>query len=279
MPNTVIPNPLRKCYVSFLNQISITDGLLRQLESAFKGFHKRLRTLENSTDINKFISGSRVTFLDLTEEEKEVTTDFLSAPRFIVRGKEYFSVFDDLIFRNSGWTILNSYESFETFIKDLIALYLNANPTEAKKEASQKFSRKFPVKNLDYWKNYSRKYYRNNKEALKFIRTLSNRIEPIEQKNHRELNLSDWFLVISKVRHAITHSNFVVKSDVYCSLSIYQRRILRGYFSGRKIVNSYSLEITPYDAHRAIEILSQYAHLIFKCLSLAKNYDTDLSPE
>jgi hypothetical protein len=83
-------------------------------------------------------------------------------------------------------------------------------------------------------------------------------------KNNRSINLRDWYSAVSEVRHAATHSDFVIKRDRIRSLNPTVEKTLRERFDGSDEKGAYVLTPTREQAHAAIVCFAEYGYLIFK---------------
>jgi hypothetical protein len=186
---------------------------------------------------------------------------------------------DNLISRESAWTISQAYEVFETYLKDISAIYIFLHPLYQEKIRFHvnKFnltrSRKIPVEDFVYWRNYIQYRYKNNVEILKFLRIINPDIEKAEKYNNRHIDFTQWFDVVSVVRHAITHSSSKIKKDIFGKLTSYKLQLLSNMFNGTFEQNDYVLFIRTSDAKECLTFFAEYAFALYKQLSELDNYD------
>jgi hypothetical protein len=122
-----------------------------------------------------------------------------------------------LIAREAAWTVSQAYEAFETFLKDIVATYLQANKNQADSERIAKLDKKLPTLNntdIAYWKEYVNSYRgRNSSELFGCLRRLAPTLAMAEQNNNRQLDLILWYQRVSEVRHAATHSAMIIRKN------------------------------------------------------------------
>jgi len=173
-----------------------------------------------------------------------------------VKGEEYISYTDTLLFKINAFLIAQSYEVFETFLKDIMAKYL----LESQEYIAE-----------DEAKCFVRKTFRgkNNRELLKCMRDIAPLLNCFEKINSRNIDLKSWYKVVSEIRHAVTHTpnSFISKKNIQSNITTFS-----SYFSSTKDIGGYILKIKEHEATRAIECFGEYALLIYKCMSLSKNY-------
>ncbi|MBA7592250.1 hypothetical protein ES708_34428 [subsurface metagenome] len=129
--------------------------------------------------------------------------------RFIAKGQKYLDTFDQLIERESAWTISQGYERFESFLFDIVAAFLANNNKFAKAEEKKK------NKDIEWWKKNLKldKPQLNNKEWKEVLKRCYHNIDILKnigewipnfknamENNNEKINLLSWYDVISEVR-------------------------------------------------------------------------------
>jgi hypothetical protein len=75
------------------------------------------------------------------------------------------------------------------------------------------------------------------------------------------LNLRDWYKVISEVRHAVTHSDLLVKF------------LLQSIVAGKLNVEGYALAPSQKNAEKTIQLFAEYSFDIFKYFSIEGGHE------
>lgn len=275
-----ISNPFEGPCNELFAKLNMLYGLLIHLQNQLDGFRNLIvQQLDRSGfDASALTVGSALVIRDLTEWPKDNWARYYPTGSFVTGGHEYLEVADTLISRQSAWAVSQGYEAFETFLKDILAIHLHGQPANADQKALKKNSSRLKKSGLgpsdvEYWRMFVRLAYRSGPEVLEFLRRLVPEIERGEQHNNRAINLSDWFRVVSEVRHATTHSNLVIKSAQARDLSRTQRELLEQSFPGRLLANGYQVDVTPPAAETAFKLFAEYGFLVLKSLSIARGYD------
>jgi len=283
--NTQNENPLSIPLLELFEKLNIYNGLLRRLEDALIQFKKTYRDYYESQGADRFIaiSSHMLSILDLSVPPDEGRATFYPTGRFTVSGPQYLLVADRLLHRECSWTISISYEAFETYLHDLLAYAIHRDPSSAdsgKLSKYEKNPKKLSIREgIDYWKDFVRYAYgRDNLKLLKWYRKFEPDISSIEKENLHKLDLTEWFDVVTKVRHAVTHSDMLIKSSQLRQLSTSEKRILRRNFPGKNNSNGYQLEVGIRDSNRALRMFGEYAFILFKYLSLHFGYDWQILP-
>jgi hypothetical protein len=115
--------------------------------------------------------------------------------------------------------------------------------------------------------------YHDNKEILKFIRGLAPELIETERRNNRCIDLTEWYAVATEVRHAVTHSDMIIKSHRIRSWSGRRSEILARFFPGAKADGDYALKLGRTDAETNLCLFAEYAFTAFKSLSKSKSYN------
>lgn len=175
------------------------------------------------------------------------------------------------------WSI-TKYEAFETFLRDITATLLHIHKHLADPGKLSRFKPKSAQPNLtnadiEFWQEFVRYSHANNEELLKYVRQLAPTLPQAEQHNNRVLDLNDWFNVIGEVRHATTHSGFLIKPQRLRGWSTAKRHLLTDCVDGTSIARGYEMEATKENVKYNLRLLAEYAFIVFKFLSQTQNYD------
>ena len=273
-------NPLQSPLDVLFARLALINGLLYIFESQQTNFRSLLTaSLErNRFDIANLVTGANLIIRDLAEWPAHGWAEYYPAGGFVARGEEYLNLIEVFVQRQSAWSIAQSYEAFETFLFDFTAGVI-ANDKEGK------FLRRLPVENsgdgsfvpmnLEERKVKIRQTYRskNNCKLLKAIRTMAPNLKQAEVANNRGLNLRDWYKVISEVRHAVTHSDLLVKNARMNGWSVEEKFLLQSIVAGKLNVEGYALAPSQKNAEKTIQLFAEYSFAIFKSFSIECGYE------
>jgi hypothetical protein len=273
-------NPFLESCNELFAKLNVLYGLLFHLENQLNNFRKSLmHQLEKSgLDLSVITAGSALVIRDLTEWPEDNWARYYPTGSFTSQGEKYLQVTDILLSRESAWAVSQAFEAFETFLKDITAVYLYNQPDNADKDALKKNASKLKKSDLkpsdiEYWKKFVRLTYRNGTKMLEYLRQLVPEIGEAEQHNNRAIDISAWFEVVSEVRHATTHTDLLIKSTRISSFSKTEDGLLRQYFPGNAVDVGYKLELNRKTAEKALNFFAEYAFLIFKYLSIKQGYN------
>jgi hypothetical protein len=117
---------------------------------------------------------------------------------------------------------------------------------------------------VDEWRKFIRTGKLTNENILDYLELWSSSLAVGVSNNNRSINLRVWYSAVSEVRHAATHSGFVIKRDKIRSLKSTVEETLRERFDGTDEKGAYVLTPTREQAHAAIVCFAEYGYLIFK---------------
>ena len=259
------------------DRLATLNGMLLLLSNQLNNFEKLWRRTfrEQEVDISHTFAGFTLGISDLTDSPAPQVRGWYPVGSFTARGDEYLKSSRALIARETGWTVSQGYEAFETFLKDLSAYLFIAHP-----ESIEVAKAKLQAANLSDMKDAVRQLRWNTIKFTKTFGRISKRLVDSEYSNNRGINIPCWHTAFAEVRHAVTHSNFLVKKARLDKMGSQSQMILRKNFDGNDSEDGYSLVITTEQAKAALEFTGEYSFLIFKCLSTEFGYEWDiLSPK
>ncbi|MFD3000418.1 hypothetical protein ACFS7Z_08615 [Pontibacter toksunensis] len=262
-------NPLKAELDIFLHNISLTNLMFYQTSTHLKNQKESLLKQFEGHEPEKGIMGTSLVIGDLTgPTDKGFKIYYHTGKVDKVKVKDIEESVEKLISREGMRSTANCYEILESFLFDITASYLYNNPEEqskAAKIASQECS------SLEEYKEKVRKYRgQNNAEIIKLLRHLSVKLN--ESEKPRRHNISEWYQVISHVRHAVVHSLFKMNKN-RARFTDFQKELFEHYFTFDEDSHSYNLRMTKKESERQIILVAEYGFHIFKCLSLEKQYD------
>jgi len=273
-------NPFQPTLTEIFERINSLYGLLVLLNNQLNNFQEMLKynIAEESGDLSAIWVGTSIVARDLTEWPEHGWANYYPSGKFVARGEQYLGLIEVLVYRESAWSISQGYEAFETYLKDTVAVYLfeNQAASDAKKlEKFKKDSRSHMLKesDLEFWKAFIRYALQGNRFFLNYVRQIAPSLQDAEERNNRVLDLVKWYEVVTKVREASTHSNFIIKAEKMHSWTERHKEILETHFSGRFNNGNYSLMLKLDNAEAALKLFVEYAFAIFKSLSIALNHN------
>lgn len=276
-------NPLNPPIYNLFYHLNTLNGLMFTLDNQLKNFEKLYRESISKSliDISDIFSGARLVIRDLTEWPDDGWARYYPSGSFSSKGEEYFRLIEILLARESAWTVSQSLEAFERFLKDISAnMMLNQqNIAETKKVLKFESDRKSNGLNKSdviFWRTYFDYHYKTNRDKLKFLRKICPDIATAENNNNRVINLNDWFSVVEEVRHSATHSNFLIKTNRMKNWSKEKRDILNKNFTGEHTDEGYQLNISKENATFCLDLFSEYSFQIYKYLSVLSDHDWNI---
>ncbi|MDP3014097.1 MAG: hypothetical protein Q8M92_07650 [Candidatus Subteraquimicrobiales bacterium] len=268
-------NPIHQPLEEIFKKLNSINGLLHHLENQLGNFRKMFTEgiKKSKFDLSNVFVGSALVISDITEWPEDGWRIHYSTGSFHTRGEEYLALVDVLVQREASWAVSQGYESFETFLYDIVATFLANNVDKA--DSKKLGKARTPIDTLEDWKQFVRKSYRGkqNKEIFKYFRDLAPDLTKAEKHNNRQVDLSEWYSVVTEVRHAATHSNLVIKSVRITGWPKKRIAILNKFFPGELEGTGYILHLNRKNAEETLRGFAEYAFIIFKCLSNSVGYD------
>jgi hypothetical protein len=268
--NTKI-EPLRDLF----ERLNFLNGLLLNLQLQLK---MSKYSIEKAIDKNNFevanlYAGFCLPIRDLTliPDKGFFSGNYLTGI-FVTQGEEYIRVIDSLLSREALWATSQAYEAFETFLLDQYGYYLLANPKCVDTKKYHKVKPKLEKDRLtpdkkEFWISFTRLSRYDYLEVMQIFRSLSPELAEIEKTNSYQIDLSEWNGVVTEVRHAVTHSNMVIKGERITEWSLAKIQILHTFFPGNAITKGYELNIKVEDAEKSLQIFGSYGYIIYKLLN------------
>ena len=273
-------NPLDGPIYDLFYRLNVLNGMLFTIGGQLDSFEKLYRESlsEASFDTSIVFSGTSLVIRDLTEWPASGWAVYYPSGVFSTKGEEYFKLISVLLARESSWTISQSYEAFEKFLKDISATFFRENQGLAETKKVEKFesdkkSGNLAKTDIAYWRGYIDYHYQTNAEKLKLLRKICPDIPMGEKKNNRVVDLTEWFTVVKEVRDAATHSDFTIRAYRMKNWSQSKRNMLEKFFSGVSVDQEYKLNTTSKNAECCLQLFSEYSFQIYKFLSISRGYD------
>jgi len=261
---TPTTNPIREPLLDFLNQLSEINDTLTRLESLLNQARELLADLPAGTS-----TGIPLNVCDLAGGGVPVTF----TPRAsVAQEEEYRAIVDDLVQKQSAWSVAQAYDAFGTFLYDTAGFFFFEN--QDKLQARNIAGKLGPISSREGWLRAVREYYRrDSRQVLGCIRRLAPELGIIEKTNRRQINLVAWYKAASEVRQAIVHTSSAIRPARVWRLPKPIMELLSEHFPGRHEPTGYVLTLSAGDARNALLTFAEYGYLIFKCLSRSNGYD------
>lgn len=205
-----------------------------------------------------------ITFNDLSSKLAVDKQSNLRVLRPISR-KQYLDFIKKITAREIGYGISETYEYFEVFLYDILAVYFKL------KHKSYGGLRK-QIQIRTKIKNEFRST--NNSKAFEFLRRNCEIYKKYEAHNTTKLNLIDWYVVFSLIRHGITHSAQSVSKNSYLKLSEKQKALFDELIPNKKTKEYIFMQPNYLALRKVIERSSAHAFLIFKGLSEVMSFES-----
>jgi hypothetical protein len=280
MERNMSVNPFEVVWSQFIERCGDLNGILFVLVSQLEK-HRELQLIRiRETGINPGLmaAGAAVGIRDLTEWPVNGWARYYPVAAYSLQGQEYIDAVDTYISLNAGWATAQAYEAFEAFIKDMQATRLHESLTPHDATSVAKFEKtvtqngKSVVRDFQFWKTFVRWQRRTNSELLKELRKVEE-LDELEVRNNRNIDLRKWHEVVAEVRHAITHSRQIVRSERMKNWSGDHRKLLKLHFPGVQLSHGYELKVTREAAETQIHTIAEYGFGIFKCLSILAGFN------
>lgn len=274
-----VTNPISPPLFALLERLTILNGQVSLLDNQLNNFRKFVmhNFEEHGFDTKRIFAGYKLTVTDLTVPIDHKYQEWFVAGKIALTGDKYLESADELISHSSAWAVAQSFEAFETFLRDINAsYYLNTKPSKPIGHLKQ-----IPIEadSLSAWKSYFRSNSWNTRSLLEQVRASAPSLGNYEKLNIRNIDLGQWHLLFIAARHAITHSNSLIYREQLTKLSISKdsvEKLLPLAFPGLWQDDTYKLTISKEDAKEIIEITAAYACLIFKCASEVSGFDPEV---
>jgi len=254
---------LRSELDDFLSNISATQSIYHQLTTYLTNHKKHyLPTLRES------FMGSTLIMGDLTgPSDNGWKLNYPTGFGNSIRLPEMSDNIDKLISREGMRNVATAYEILESFLFDATAIFLKLNPD--KRSHAKKIEKPTDADLKEQIRLYRG---RNNKELLRLIRTICPRFKTSETQNTPNINLKEWYITLSHIRHAIVHSLFRLDLSKV-NFTKYQRQVLDHYFSYQLHDDIAELTLSYEQANRTMVMIAEFGFLLFKSFSIEMNED------
>lgn len=270
-------NAFQDTIETLFSRISILQGTLSYLDYALTNYGKFLKKKfeESNEELPDFLLGTKLVICDLTgPTDNGWNYYYPTAPNYKVTFSSNDKEVEKLINRESSFILAQGYEAFSVFLKNTLIEYFKIFP---KKAIDIKLV-KNEIDLLDInWNDKIRglRTGRNHKELFKILHKIEPSLSLSEKENNKNVNLDDWYQVISLIRHKITHSNNeILKTDRdFKDLSSIQKSYFEEYFLFEENDESFVINLNRKICKNNLDLLVEYAFLIFKSICIKSKFD------
>lgn len=235
----------------FLNRVGFYNTSIFQIQSHLKEFAKFSKNSIPDTVSPGFVMpilGAKLIYRNLLTGKNQ-----LGFQNFTDVSNVDFKV-NELIEHYSNYCVAQSFEAFETLIKDLITHFIITNQFSdyinidiIKHELNVESYEKC---RSEVWK-IGKKDNKYNKQYFNFIYKIKPRIEKIERKNFLRFNFYDWNIVLTEIRHSIVHSNGIFNKNKTANWTDFQFQLLNDLFT-KEILSENRIKISTKDNYEYI---------------------------
>lgn len=210
-----LDSPLRRLF----DRVATLRFQLLQSETAAANFARMVEEAKRRFQEHggKLWTGSALVIRDLAlwADDPHCHEEFFTVARQTAVADECLELPQVMRHTARNWTMAQAYESFETFLKDVLAAALLHDPSLADQKkllAHKRCTQDFDGSKLSQWRAFVEGRYRgtNNSELFALARQLAPPLAAAEMNNRAKVNLVAWYSVWSALRHAITHSSGVL---------------------------------------------------------------------
>lgn len=254
-----------------LQRLNILNGFIQLLSNQLTNFQKTSKkTLENHGVASSYaFAGFALIIPDLLTPTDQRFANYVHGGVYVREGEDYFSAGEEFVRNWSSWTIAQSYEAFESFLRDIAAYYFHKQRPQKPIGSLQQIP--IDIENIDAWKSHFRERKWDPSTILNLLRLTEPTIEEVEKHNILQTDLQQWFQIYTSVRHAVTHSNSrLLRQDLKASLASIEK-ILPSYFPGSWTGDTYYMQCSEVNAISIIKLTGSYAYLIYRKLCYKGN--------
>ena len=177
---------------------------------------------------------------------------------------------NDIVSQQSCFAVSQAYEVFESFLIELMTEYLLHNQNKLQ-------LLKFTHGNIILLRETIREMVKkgqgvNNKGLLAMVRKISPHFRTHETKNIHNVNISQWFDLVTMIRHTLVHNRQIISSRLLKYLEKQKaNEMFDRHFQRKRIDNRVCIYLEKNTATDIINWLNTFAHFIFVGLSKEAN--------
>lgn len=181
-------------------------------------------------------------------------------------------VLDALLTKVNQLAVAQSFELFETFLRNTVAAQLSLAPQESGTDFARAMAAHAPRRDIRYYRRVARKIARPRQMGMNeaLLRWLRGRIKlgELEGHNNRGVNLRVWFRVWSQIRHSAVHNNGVLKPSIRSTFSPTQLKYQRHFFPTTRSDRVTTLNLSRSNVEGSVTLATEYAFGLFKAQAI-----------
>lgn len=252
---------IKNKFEKFTSRLGMYNGLLFQTKVHFDKILKSEKELTEKweEDFVRPLLGSNFNY------RNPLTAEYEFKYRHLVHQDNLAESVQLLKENYFNFVIAQCYETFESFLKDIVSAYLFNNP-EIVIQLKDKIDNGSFDKCRESIRKLSRSNNQNNKRLFKLIYQLNPEIKNYEKNNLMKINYSEWNLVLVSVRHSIVHGNSLLKKETILSWTPWQKVVLKQFFA-KEIENEEIILSTVDSYDNIIRTIAQHGQILFEGLN------------
>lgn len=264
---------MKKAIDIFFTEITRINGeLLFTSNSLLKFSIQQKESLDkNELNIN-YAHVSRLAVSDIIgETDMGWFLNFPLKPNYIIRIEDLVDRTHEIINRQAGFSIVQSFESLKRLMRNSIITYFENKPEIGKAILSIESNEEI----INWTKVYNN--YSNQQKDIEFL-TLIKISEVFKfgtNSNNYGIKLGDYLSILTLVRNRIVHNNFILSRDDYNNIGSKSDgiKILKYFFPHTKGQDEYNLDIGIDKVKKNLDIITEIGILVFKSFSDLLGYN------
>lgn len=259
-------NYLLKILNSYFNEVLSIEGRLNVSESFLNA--KKADIIKENRTRNSIVSAI-TSYRDLSLIEGGYNL-FSANFRYEMNTGNMENEIKDIISQQSCFAVSQAYEVFESFLIELMTEYLMNNQNKLQ-------VLKFTNGNIILLRETIREMVKkkqgvNNKGLLAMVRKISPHFQKYESKNIHDVNISQWFDLVTMIRHTLVHNRQTISNRLLNYIEKQKaNEMFNRHFQRKKIDNQVRIYLEKNTATDIIDWLNTFAHFIFVGLSNEAN--------
>jgi hypothetical protein len=277
-------NPLEPALENLFERLNFYNFLIAYIGKRLSNLNDNIERRAGESekiDVEDLMHGTSLIITDLSGPTDDGWLYQYPTGNFDVKGEDYLQMLDEFTSREAERVVAQGYEAFETYLFDVTARFCDAKSEQSLVDHFKGNLPKASERDLEAWKKAVRGVYRRkaNSELIDLLRDLGHGLDEAEMHtNNRGLDIVRWYQITREVRHAVTHSEGVISSEVIEGLDHKEIDVLRDNYPGAMTDEGYALQLDVDSAQEALRTFAEYGYAIFKALSEERSYDWKYLP-
>ncbi len=264
-------NYLLKVLDNYFSEILVIEGKLILSESFLMA--KKNDIMEEKRQ-NKMIVSAIASYRDLSLVKAEENL-FTPNRSYLITVDNLENEIKDVISQQCCFAVSQAYEVFESFLIELLTEFLFYNQQklkEVKLAAGGIILIRETIRNM-----VKQNQKTNNKGLLSMIRKLSPYFTNHEAHNIHNVNITQWFDLLSMIRHTLVHNRQIISHRLLKYLETNKANVMFDrHFQGKKIGDNVCIYLEKNVTSDIIDWLNTFAHFIFKSFSTEAKLSLDI---